>query len=295
MDTSEANLRAHHIWVPTDSTFQKQCRLKQALWRESQGFPIGQKPNGELLGSRIAMPRAQLLLENFVSPIVRDVVRAEVMDPIKAADKLFGEPRIYDNLLSSQPLCFNLFGELSRDLGAAARVVQTLEPARDIERVTAISFEHSPGRRDARYTADRSAFDVFIEYTTAQARRGFLGVEVKYHEALTDAAAAHRPRYDQIAEACGWWVSERAGLQKKPLQQMWRDHLLAASLVVSGDHDEGAFVFLAPQANTPCARAVAAYRPFVARDGVFSTWTLERVLAALDEVIDTRNLRTRYG
>jgi hypothetical protein len=48
-------------------------------------------------------------------------------------------------------------------------------------------------------------------------------------------------------------------------------------------------------ANTPCARAAAACRAFVARDGVFAIWTLERVLAALDDVVDTKNLRTRYG
>ncbi len=47
-------------------------------------------------------------------------------------------------------------------------------------------------------------------------------------------------------------------------------------------------------ANTPCAR-VAAYRALVARDGAFAIWTLERVLAALDDVIDTKNLRARYG
>ena len=70
---SEENLRAHHIWVPTDNTFQKQCRLQQALWREAQGLPIGHKPNGEPLGSRIAMLRAKQLLENFISPTIRDV------------------------------------------------------------------------------------------------------------------------------------------------------------------------------------------------------------------------------
>lgn len=295
MDTSEANLRAHHVWVPTDSAFQKQCRLKQALWREAQDLPIGYKPNGELLGSRIAMPRAKESLENFLSPVVRDVVRAEVMDPVQAADKLFGEPRIYDNLLSSQPLCFNLFGELSRDLVAATRVIQKLEPARGVSRVTAIRFEHSPGRGDVRYTGDRSAFDVFVEYSNEQGKRGFLGIEVKYHEALTDAAARHRARYDDIAEACAWWVSERAMLQKKPLQQMWRDHLLAASLVINGDYDEGAFVFVAPAGNVPCMKAVEAFRRFVARDGVFAGWTLEQVLAALDDVIDTSNLRARYA
>lgn len=282
VDLSEANLRAHHVWVPTDSSFQRRCRLRQALWREANDIPIGHKPNGEPLGSRIAMPRAKEQLENFITPVVRDVVRAEVMDPVRAADKLFGEPRIYDNLLSSQPLCFNLFGELSVDLDEATRVFRVLEPMR-IGRVTAIRFEHSPGRGDPRYTGDRSAFDVFVEYEARGAnKRGFLGIEVKYHEALTDEAAPHRVRYDELAEACGWWCADVEGTRrKKPLQQMWRDHLLAASLVINGDFDEGAFVFLAPKDNRACADAVAAFKPHVARDGVFAFWTLEEAVGAV--------------
>lgn len=281
MDTSEANLRAHHVWVSTDSAFQRRCRLQQALWREAMGIPIGRKPNGDPLGSRIAMPRAKELLENYLTPTIRDVVRAEVMDGERGAGKLYGEPRIYDNLLSSQPLCFNLFGELQRDLDLASRFFRRRCPDR-IDRVSGIQFEHSPGRRDPRYTGDRSAFDVFVEYVSRSGRRGFLGIEVKYHEALTDAPASHRDRYDELARACGWWHHDRLeGLRLKPLQQIWRDHLLAASLVVSGDFDEGAFIFLAPRENAPCTSAVAAFQKHVLADGVFSAWNLEDVISDL--------------
>jgi hypothetical protein len=40
--------------------------------------------------------------------------------------KLFAQPRIFDDLLSSQPLRFNLFGELTRDLALASRVMHRL-------------------------------------------------------------------------------------------------------------------------------------------------------------------------
>lgn len=61
---------------------------------------------------------------------------------------------------------------------------------------------------------------------------------------------------------------------------MWRDHLLAASLVVNRDFDEGAFVFLAPKENKARASAVAAFAAHVAVAGVFASWTLEDVVAA---------------
>jgi hypothetical protein len=55
-------------------------------------------------------------------------------------------------------------------------------------------FEHSPSRSDSKYSADRSAFDVFLECKTVSAGRGFLGVEVKYHENMLGKAAEHRGR-----------------------------------------------------------------------------------------------------
>ncbi len=299
MDVSPETLKKHDVWVPSDSAFQRRCRLRQALWREAEGLPIGHTHRGEAIGSSLAMPDAETHLWNFLTPTIRDVVRAEVLDKKKATGKLFARPRIFNNLLSSQPLCFNLFGELSVDLALATRVFQGLCPGRAIASVTHIGFEHSPGRGDPRYTGDRSAFDVFVEYDGATGARGFLGIEVKLHEALSDQVAEHRPRYDDLADACGWWVKDRAALHQKPLQQMWRDHLLAASLIVAGDYDEGAFVFLAPAGNVACANAVAAFKRNVAVADVFAAWALEDVVDVVEAAdasaawVDT--FRRRYS
>ncbi|QDG52136.1 hypothetical protein FIV42_15710 [Persicimonas caeni] len=40
------------------------------------------------------------------------------------------QPRIFNNLLSSQPLCFNLFGELQQNLELATEVFRTLAEGR---------------------------------------------------------------------------------------------------------------------------------------------------------------------
>jgi hypothetical protein len=87
--------------------------------------------------------------------------RSEVLDKRKSTGKLYGKPRIFNDLLSSQPLAFNLFGEWQADLGLASRVIETMSGGRFCE-VAAVEFEQSPGRSDPRYTGDRSAFDVFI-------------------------------------------------------------------------------------------------------------------------------------
>lgn len=273
-------LRKHHVLVPTDNAFQQRARLRQALWREENGHPVGLH-RGQPLGSLVELDYAKRTLANFLTDTIRDVVRHDVLGPGRDPDSLINENRLLANLLSSQPLCFNLFGELARDLDLATRASSAMAPTR-VGRVTKIVFEHSPGRRDPRFTGDRSAFDVFVEYDSPVGKRGFLGVEVKYHEALNDAAAEHRPRYDELADAMGCFPADRAKLRAKPLQQIWRDHLLSGALVRGGlGYEEGAFVFLHPEGNVACANAVAKYRKQLTSDATFHVWTLEAVLAAL--------------
>ena len=290
--------RRLHAYVSTDNPFQRLARVRQARWRERRELPIGEH-RGRPLGSRLPMPYARDTLANYLTAGIRDVVRAEVIDAKKGAGKLYGQPRIFNDLLSSQPLCFNLFGELQRDLELASRVVARLTDGR-VARVTRIEFEHSPGRRHPKYTGDRSAFDVFVEYVAVGGARGFLGVGVKYHEGLGDPAAEHRPRYDEVATVMGAFRPDAiAKLRAKPLQQIWRDHLLVGSLVADKDagYDEGQFVFLSPAENERCRDAVVAYRACLSNDATFAAWTLGHVVRVLRaEVAATwvNELATRY-
>jgi hypothetical protein len=229
------------------------------------------------------MPEAKDRLSNYLTDAVRDVIRREVLDPVRCAGKLFGKPRIWNDLLSSQPLCFNLFGELEGDLALASRVMRRMTDGR-IDRATAIRFEHSPGRGDAKYTGDRSAFDVFVEYVTSTGVCGFAGIEVKYHEGLNDKPAPHRPRYDELAAAMGCFNGNALGrLRQKPIQQVWRDHLLAGSLLLDREraYGDGFFVFLYPMDNENCSRAVAMYSTCLITRASFTPWTLEALIGAI--------------
>lgn len=272
-------LDRHRARVRNENAFQRRARLLQALWREEKGLPIGEE-RGVELGSRIDAAFARETLANFLTDRIRDVVRHDVLGAGRAEGRLIEQERLLCNLLSSQPLCFNLFGELSLDLELATRVLRAMMPGR-IARVTEIRFEHSPGRTDARFTSDRSAFDVFVAYESTSARRAFLGIEVKYHERLSEKAAKHRARYDELADRLGCFCEDRSALKKKPLQQIWRDHLLAGAVLGGGlGYEEGAFVFLYPSANDACARALAAYRAQLTSEATFATWTLEDLVAA---------------
>jgi len=278
-------LERHHVLVRTDNAFQRRARLLQALWREQKGLPVGthrDKP----LGSRLDSKHARETLSNFASDAIRDAVRFTLGEG-RGEGQLIDEDRLYTNLLSSQPLCFNLFGEPSRDLDLATRMFQRLVVNEHYEspiaRVTGILFEHSPGRSDARFSGDRSAFDVFVTYESTSKKRGFLGIEVKYHEGLTDPAAEHRSRYGEIADHRGCFVADRSALKQRPLQQIWRDHLLCGAMLASDlGYDEGTFVFLAPRENVACSRAVASYRKHLTRQDSFAHWTFDEIYGFCD-------------
>lgn len=268
--------RAYDAYEPVDGrgdTFRRQARILQSVWRVEQGYEALVE-GGRRRGARLPMPWARDSLANYLTDTIHKVVKAEVLDPIKSEGKLYGKPRIFDHLLSSQPLCFNLFGELQRDLPLATAVLRDLSQGRTGE-VTAIEFEHSPGRGDAAYLGDHSAFDVYVEYVPPGGGRGFVGIEVKYHEDLKGSPSPHKPRYDEVADMMGCFDAEaRLRLRDMPLQQVWRDHLLAGITRQVDAFDDGFFVFLCPEANTDCAEAVTAYEGCLTRDDTFAPWGL---------------------
>lgn len=297
MRPTDDTLREHNVLVAGDNDFQCWARLAQSRWRMRRGLKSGLH-KGHPLGSMLAMPAARETLANYLTENVRALVRAEMATAF-AKGKKIQEPRIYDNLLSSQPLCFNLFGELAVDHDLASTVFEQLlgEPGL---RVSRLELEHSPGRGDPVFTDDHSAFDVYVEYETVGGTRGFVGIEMKYAETMKAKPARHRARYDEVADAMSCFEPEqRAALRAAPLEQLWRDHLLAGSLL---QHEpsgfaRGVFVVVAPSQNTAVSDALMRYRSALRDSRTFRSWTLESVIAAVAAATSAEwveELRERY-
>ena len=293
MDLATLAKELHSLESVDKSDFQRQARILQSLWRQEQGIPPGEHrwktQDGVIrtrpLGSRLPMPWAQESLANFLTDKIREEVRSEVIDQKNSAGKLFGKPRIFNDLLSSQPLCFNLFGELANDLPLASIMVNDFTGGR-FSVVVAISFEHSPGRGDPRYLEDRSAFDVFLHCRTATGEEGFVAIEVKYHENMAGKPGAHKPRYDEVADMMGCFSGDRRLLQTAPLQQIWRDHLLAGITRLVDGYADGLFVMLSPRDNHHVSDAVGGYREQLTDSSSFEAWSLEGVVEKLKEHSD---------
>ena len=278
MDLAEL-AKSLNVLESVDSEFRRKARILQSIWREENSYPCGEHQRNKnakprLLGSRLTMPFAEKSL-NFINENIRKVVQSEVCDPILSKGKLYARPRIFNDLLSSQPICFNLFAELKLNLHLISKVVKELTAGRFCE-VTAINFEHSPGRNDPKYLDDQSAFDVFLECTTSSGGRGFIGIEVKYHENLRNPAGRHRKRYDDVASQMKCFAPDsQENLKKSPLQQIWRDHLLTGITRDVDEYDDAIFVILYPKDNLHVSHAIAEYKMCLLNEKSFADWTLE--------------------
>lgn len=261
--------------VKGDTEFSSWARQLQNDWRIQKNFPIGtykqKQKDGSLkvveLGNYIEHQFAIDKQENFLTDNIRKVVDYTLKNREKGAK--ITKTRLYSNLLSSQPLSFNLFAELSLDLNLATQFFCEQFPNR-MKAVTKIIFEHSDGRGDLEYTGDHSAFDVFVEFTTSNEKKGFIAIEVKYSESLNDTPSSHKPKYEELTNSSKLFKEGSMELLKqKPLQQIWRDHLLSIAHLKHHNktYDDGFFVYLYPIKNKECNNGVEKYiQQFISYD-----------------------------
>lgn len=278
----EKALREHKVFEQADDRFRSAVRARQALLREQKGWDIGlyppaadaQREIGSYLGG--ANPDA-----NFVTAEIFRLVQLEVA--YRENDALIDQERLYRNMVSSHPATFNLFGPLKLEPKLASFVARRLCPD-FVSKATAVLFEHSPARRHPAFTNDRIAFDVLIKAQTI-AGHGFIAIEVKLTETMAESPARLRPRYDELSRTSGLFKDpDHPDLRAAPLQQLWRQHMLAAAMVQNGLYSAGRFMVVAPALNTRVWDAVAQFRSHLITDDpvvTFDAITLESVISAI--------------
>ncbi|MFP4893159.1 PGN_0703 family putative restriction endonuclease [Paraburkholderia sp. EG304] len=278
-------LKAHKVYEPSDSRFMAAARLLQALWREEKGLSIGTHRNAKgkryRLGSRLDTKSAEAG-GNFLSPdIAQLALRESVYCEIGA---IIEQERLWKNLLSSQPLCFNLFGGMKLDIEKGNRFFRSLF-ADYVESIDGIYFEHSPGRGKPAYTNDYTAFDVFVPCTTIHGGNGFVAIEVKYSETMAEPLLTLRKRYAQLSRTSGIYRDPEAlALRASPLQQLWREHLLCHSMIDNGAYSSGRYVLMHPRQNVHCTGAVNAYQRQLLSQG---PETIKFLPVTLEDCVET--------
>ena len=285
--------------------FKRRARWQQAWWREVNKLPIGEHvPPGSSKpvpnGSRLRYEEARRDGLNFLSPQIRAAVDDRLAHP--QPHQTLDERRLWSDLLSSMPMCFNLFGELHGDAKRLAAAVGALWPERPGVPAT-IHFEWSPGRLREDYLNNRSAFDAAVLLNLPDGTHGVLGIETKYHEDIRRErppdSEKRLPRYREVTERSGAFLPDwEARVVGTELQQLWLDHLLILSMLQhpTDGWQWGRFVIVYPAANPSVRDAARRYADLLVAPETFESRTIEELLSAgvLHDPVTAEAFKQRY-
>ncbi len=248
----EKILKDHGAFCVIDTRFRAAGRLLQCLWLRDHDIPTASSGAGNAFDGvsafgNILSPEAAYAGRNFLSPAIHRLALQEWL--MCEEDAAIDDERLFGNALSSMPLVFNMFGPMALDLKLATSIFRELLPGfvRSVER---IQFEHSPGRRDERFLADRSAVDLAVRVTTPGGEPGTIFIEVKFSEGMEGPVARMRDRYNEASKQVRLYDNpDSLILRAAPVEQIWREHMLSQLAVDNGITPRAVFLAIGPKLN----------------------------------------------
>jgi hypothetical protein len=242
-----------------DNPFARRMRFHQSWYRAEvlkAPYGTGPKPsNTTEYGNMLRLEDGERGC-NFLTAHIFEVAKRRLGMKKGAIDRF----RLLCNMLSSQPMCFNLFGPLVDDLELATQLAQAILPG-EIQRVTKVQLEFAP-EPARQFLNDQTAFDAFISFKDADNQAGFIGVETKLVEAFS-GKMYRSERYNFWTEhpKSPWLAERRLHLQRVEVNQLWRDHLLAAAMQLApgARYGWGRFLLVYHPLDVECVRALELY------------------------------------
>ena len=225
-----------------DSKFVAECRKLQSIYRVEIGEEI--RPyidrNGKIHYYGNYINNGKESGKNFLTKDAFEYAkyRAENRKEYETIE----EDRLFNNLLSSQPMAFNLFCPLRKMLEEsreiATKVIKAALPEYSIHEVTKVDLEFIP-KNYKELTGDKSAMDAIIEFVDMDGCDGFIAIETKYSENLgtnvaykIDENGKKMPRSQSVNAIrelqCFTHDTEKSIMDgNTPLTQIYRNFLLS--------------------------------------------------------------------
>ena len=207
---------------------------------------------------------------------------------------------LWADLLSSEALAFNLFGDLAVAPSRADRLVHAWF-ADAPGHVEAVRFLHSPGRLEPQWLNSLRQFDAAFVLARQDGSHGIVAVDVTYHE--RPKAETPKPenlwRYREVHERSAAFRPEAFEQVKgrSLLWSPWLEHLLLLSMLQHpvGAWTWGRYVTIHAAGNVEIAERSERYGGLLADATTFRSTTLEEVLGTGALPSPTiRALRDRY-
>lgn len=205
-----------------ENDFKKRMRLHQGWWRAFVlGENEGKHPKKENDNVCSTLLNGEQTKNNFLSNIAKNVVK-EVLEKRNEVNSGLVDPkRLYNNLLSSQPLTFNFFAPLFLDVRVCLNFLRKFYP--NITAVNKVHFEHA----NSENKFDNSAYDVAFEVNDGS-KKGIIGFECKYTDSFS-STEYDKPAYKTIYDQSEMWCKPYSELIKSKFNQLFRNQLIGES------------------------------------------------------------------
>jgi hypothetical protein len=179
---------------PSDNPFTAKARKHQSLWRVQNGLEIGIGPNKNSVDRKTGLPTyygnmikdGELTGRNFYFPETFAYAQWRVNTKLK--DETIDEYRLFNNLMSSMPMAFNLFHPLmmmkTKEPSIIDKMIKAAFPQiKSIYKVLEIGLEFIPTPIE-KYTGDKSAMDALIRFQDIAGNNYLIAIETKYTDSL---------------------------------------------------------------------------------------------------------------
>lgn len=227
------NLLKEGGYVDTDSTFVAKYRLKQSEYRKKvlkeMKCGIGPKRTStDHIGNYLI--NGEKTGKNFLTDAAFKYAKLKVCEKQINTYLTIDEYRLFNNMLSSMPMCFNLFSDLRQLLVEnkedCTKVIQKLFSEIDwINEVKYIDIEFIPVPIK-KYINDRTAFDAIIIVTDQANKKGIISVETKYTDVLGSNVSKSDELNNIIRRGKLFTIETQNELFDNGFKQIYRNYLL---------------------------------------------------------------------
>ncbi len=236
-----------------------------------------------------------------------DDFRHEILEKIKIRyPKLTSTQHdgLYANMLRSEHIPWNVFVPMMYEYNATAKVFNDILGRNEIDEVIDIRIEWAPDK--TKCLNDNTSFDAYIEYLHKGKICG-IGIEVKYTEEGYPFGVKERHEvmeneqsmYAQVTKSCGWFIPEISNIpiRETPLckdeyRQIWRNHILGASMLLKQLVEKFHSITLYPNGNPHFNDVLPKYEKFLTDEGrsTFGYITIEALIDLIEKYFP-RNIK----
>ena len=208
--------------------------------------------------------------------------RKDLTEKVDSRQKMESSPSfkiMVTDLLRSEHIPYNIFEPMNYDLNSAAKLFNRILGSERIKKIHDVLIEYKEkNEKGENGLKDGTAFDVFLDYETPMGKRGGIGIEVKYTEkeyllkkGTKEWKETHDEHTGSIHLAHNYWnPSFKSGWFKleyiedvndlfskkakehvvaNQYRQIWRNHILGASMIMDGSLSEFTSITVYPEGN----------------------------------------------